>query len=346
MKKNNEMNKNIILSINNLKVEYRTLEDTTYAVNGVNLLVEKGSAVAIVGETGAGKTTTALSILRLLPRAGVVTSGSIYFNNNNLLNLSKHEIEQIRGNQISMIFQDPMASLNPIFKIIEQITEVIITHNKVSPKEAEERAIEMLKSVGISSDRANDYPHEFSGGMTQRVMIAIALACQPKIIIADEPTTALDVTIQVQVLTLMNELKKKFKTSMIFITHDLGIVPMVCDKVNVMYAGQIIESGTIHEVYNKPLHPYTKGLFECTPDFDEPKKDIKPISGLSPDLKNEITGCAFYPRCPEKSEKCKNNFPRPIFVNENHQVTCFNYLVDMDKADCINNSNGMLRNSI
>ncbi len=316
---------NIILSINDLWVEYQTIEDTIYAVNGINLKVQKGKALGIVGETGAGKTTTALSILQLLPKAGFITNGEIFFDQLNLLKLSKKKIGKIRGNQISMIFQDPMSSLNPVFSVVNQIAETIKIHNQISLVKARRKAIEMLKSVGISADRANDFPHEFSGGMVQRVMIAIALACQPKILIADEPTTALDVTIQIQMLNLMKELKKLYTTSMIFITHDLSIVPELCENVYVMYAGRIVENGTIQELYNNPLHPYTIGLFNCTPDFDNPEKEIRPINGTSPDPKIKYKGCPFYPRCLDRMEKCKNNLPSSISINTEHQVACFKF---------------------
>lgn len=317
---------NTILSINDLWVEYRTLEGTTYALNGINLKVSKSMALGIVGETGAGKTTTALSILQLLPKAGFITYGEIFFKQSNLLELPIKKLQEIRGNQISMIFQDPMSSLNPVFTVIDQITETIKIHNQISLNKAKKKAIEMLKSVGIAADRANDFPHEFSGGMVQRVMIAIALACQPKILIADEPTTALDVTIQVQMLNLMKELKKQYSTSMIFITHDLSILPELCENVCVMYAGHIVENGTIQELYNNPLHPYTIGLFNCTPDFDNPEKDIRPIYGISPDPKIQYKGCPFYPRCSDRMEKCKNNLPSLISINTEHQVACFKFI--------------------
>ena len=317
---------NTILSINDLSVEYRTLEGTVYAVNGISLKVSKGKALGIVGETGAGKTTTVLTVLRLLPKQGFITNGEIFFTQSNLLKLPKKKMEKIRGNQISMIFQDPMSSLNPIFTVGDQIAETIKIHNKISWNEAQKKAREMLKAVEISTDRADEFPHEFSGGMIQRVMIAIALACQPHLIIADEPTTALDVTIQTQVLTLMKELKKKYNTSMIFITHDLSIVPELCEEVAVMYAGRILEKGVIQEIYNNPLHPYTIGLFDCIPDFDNPEKNIRPIPGIAPSPKTLSKGCSFYSRCSVRMDKCENNMPYLVSINTKHQVACFKFI--------------------
>ena len=317
---------NTILSINDLWVEYRTLEGTVYAVNGINLKVKKGMALGIVGETGAGKTTTVLTILRLLPKQGFITNGKIFFNQSNLLKLPKKRVEKIRGNQISMIFQDPMSSLNPIFTVGYQIAETIKIRNKISWDGAQKKAREMLRAVGLSIDRADEFPHEFSGGMIQRVMIAISLACQPQLIIADEPTTALDVTIQAQVLTLMKELKKKYNTSMIFITHNLSIVPELCEEVAVMYAGRILEKGVIQEIYNNPLHPYTIGLFNCISDIDNPEKNIRPIPGIAPSPKILSKGCPFYSRCSVKMDKCENNLPYLVSIKTNHQVACFKFI--------------------
>lgn len=311
-----------LLTVKDLFVEYRTLEGTVYAVNGVDLSLKKGNALGLVGETGAGKTTTVLSILRLLPKQGFITKGEMIFDNQNLLKMGKKEIESIRGNRISMIFQDPLSSLNPVFSVAYQIAETLKVHQQIGWKEAYQRANEMLRSVGISPDRADEFPHEFSGGMIQRVMIAIALACRPQLLIADEPTTALDVTIQAQVIEIMKELKREFKTSLIFITHDLGVVPELCEFVAVMYAGRIVESGTIEEVYYKTMHPYTKGLFSCIPDVEEPDKKLIPIFGSPPNPKLILKGCPFYSRCKEASGYCENNMPKMKKVSEFHQVAC------------------------
>lgn len=312
-----------ILSIKDLFIEYRTLEGTVYAVNGIDLSLQEGDTLALVGETGAGKTTTVLSILKLLPKQGFITKGEMIFNGKNLLKISKKEIESIRGNQISMIFQDPLSSLNPVFSVAYQIAETIKVHQQIGWKEVYQRVDEMMRSVGISPDRVNDFPYEFSGGMIQRVMIAIALACQPRLLIADEPTTALDVTIQAQVIELMKELKRKFKTSLIFITHDLGIVPEVCEFIAVVYAGRIMEIGTIEEIYYNPMHPYTIGLFNCIPDIDFPEKKLIPISGFPLSPKLILTGCPFYSRCKEAYNYCENNIPKIKKVSDFHQIACF-----------------------
>ena len=315
-----------LLAIKDLSIEYRTLEGTVYAVNGVDFSLKKGDALGLVGETGAGKTTTVLSILRLLPKQGFITKGEIIFDDKNLLKIGKKEIESIRGNKISMVFQNPLASLNPVFSVSYQIAETVKVHQQVGWKEAYQRANEMLRSVGISTDRADEFPNEFSGGMIQRVMIAIALACQPRLLIADEPTTALDVTIQAQIIELMKELKRKFKTSLIFITHDLGVVPELCEFIAVMYAGRIVENGTIEEIYSNCMHPYTKGLFSCVPDIGEPDKKLVPIAGFCPSPKLIPKGCPFYSRCKEANKYCENNIPKMTKISEFHQVACFKIL--------------------
>lgn len=315
-----------LLTIKDLSIEYRTLEGTIYAVNGIDLSLKKGDALGLVGETGAGKTSTVLSILRLLPKQGFITKGEIIFDDKQLLKIGKKEIESIRGNQISMVFQDPLSSLNPVFSVAYQIAETVKEHQEIGWKETYQRANEMLRSVGISSDRADEFPHEFSGGMIQRVMIAIALACEPRLLIADEPTTALDVTIQAQVIELMKELKRKFKTSLIFITHDLGVVPELCEFIAVMYSGRIVESGTIEEIYSNRKHPYTKGLFNCIPDVAEPDKKLIPIAGFCPSPKLIPKGCAFFSRCKEASKYCENHIPKMIKISEFHQVACLKIL--------------------
>jgi len=315
-----------ILEIKDLSVHYKTDTELVKAVNNVTLNIKKGESLALVGETGAGKTTTALSILQLIPSPpGKIVSGEILFNNKNVLKLSNREKRHIRGNNISMIFQDPMTSLNPVLTIGEQISEVIRIHEKLSRKDADKKAQQMLEMVGISYDRFNDYPIQFSGGMKQRAIIAIALACNPDLLIADEPTTALDVTIQKQVLKLIGNLKKNFNTSLLLITHDLGIVAEVCEKAAIMYAGEIVEYGTLEHIFNNTKHPYTQGLFDSIPRLDEDVKRLKPIKGLMPDPSNLPDGCPFEPRCPKATENCKiGNIPI-VEVEEGHLVKCLNY---------------------
>ena len=323
----NKLEKNIdknLLDIKNLTIEYATDDEVVYAVNDLNIQLKEGETLGLVGETGAGKTTSALGILRLVPNPpGKIKNGEIYFEGKNLLKVSEEEMRSIRGNRISMIFQDPMTSLNPVMTVGEQIAEVINIHEKLSMHDSMEKAKEMLELVGIPSARINEFPHQFSGGMKQRVVIAIALACNPKLLIADEPTTALDVTIQAQVLELMNDLKTKFNTSMILITHDLGVVAQVCDKVAIMYAGEIIESGTLFDVYENTQHPYTIGLFNSIPNLDSNEKRLKPIQGLMPDPTNLPKGCKFHPRCPYAQEICSNKIPETTILPNDHQVKCF-----------------------
>ncbi|MDO4690718.1 MAG: ABC transporter ATP-binding protein [Fusobacterium sp.] len=316
------MNKNL-LEIKNLEIQYVKNAETVYAVNGINIELAEGETLGLVGETGAGKTTTALGILRLISGpTGKIKNGIINFSGKNILEISEEEIRKIRGNDISMIFQDPMTSLNPVMTVGEQIAEVIQIHQKVSNDEAMNKAAEMLELVGIPGARKNDYPHQFSGGMKQRVVIAIALACNPKLLIADEPTTALDVTIQAQVLDLMNDLKNKLKTAMILITHDLGVVAQVCDKVAIMYAGEIVEYGSLKDVFENPKHPYTIGLFGSIPSLDEEKTRLTPIKGLMPDPTNLPSGCKFNPRCPHATELCSKQIPKDTEVTESHLVKC------------------------
>lgn len=314
-----------ILDVCNLNVIYKTDLETVFAVNNVSFSINKGETLGIVGETGAGKTTTALSLLRLLPeRVGKITNGSINFNGIDLLSLSSNEICDIRGDKISMIFQDPMSALNPALTIGDQIEEALILHNKdnKSKKELHARVDEVLRLVGIESERKTGYPHQFSGGMKQRVIIAIALACEPDLLIADEPTTALDVTIQAQVLLMMQELRDRLGTSMIMITHDLGVVAQTCDKVAVMYAGELIEEGTLKEIFTGTNHhPYTNGLFGSLPKMNDKSKRLKPIDGLMPDPTDLPNGCKFWPRCPKCMDICKNQIPNPS-VNGMHSISC------------------------
>lgn len=322
MEGNENMNKNL-LEIKNLEIQYVKNAETVHAVNGINIELAEGETLGLVGETGAGKTTTALGILRLISGpTGKIKGGSIHFEGKSILEISEEEIRKIRGNDISMIFQDPMTSLNPVMTVGEQIAEVIQIHQKVSTEEAMNKAAEMLELVGIPGARKNDYPHQFSGGMKQRVVIAIALACNPKLLIADEPTTALDVTIQAQVLDLMSDLKNKLKTAMILITHDLGVVAQVCDKVAIMYAGEIVECGSLRDVFENPKHPYTMGLFGSIPSLDEERTRLTPIKGLMPDPTNLPSGCKFNPRCPHATELCSKQIPKDTEVSKGHLVKC------------------------
>lgn len=312
-----------LLDIKDLTIEFVTDDEVVSAVNGLDMELNKGETIGLVGETGAGKTTSALGIMGLVPNPpGKIKRGSIKFEGVDLFSLSEEEMRKIRGSKISMIFQDPMTSLNPVMTVGEQIAEVIEIHEKVNKEEAFEKAKEMLELVGIPGGRANDFPHQFSGGMKQRVVIAIALACNPELLIADEPTTALDVTIQAQVLDLMNELKEKFKTAMILITHDLGVVAQACDKVAIMYAGEIVEAGTLLDIFENPKHPYTHGLFGSIPSLDEECDRLKPIQGLMPDPTNLPTGCKFHPRCPHATELCSRQQPQITEVTPGHKVRC------------------------
>jgi peptide/nickel transport system ATP-binding protein len=293
------------LSVKDLLVEYTTEGQVIHAVNGVSFDLERGKTFGLVGETGAGKTSTAKAILRILPDPPAkVRSGEIILDGEDLLKISEKEMRKIRGHKISMIFQDPMTALNPIMKVGEQISEVIELHNKITKREAAERAVKMLEKVGIPGDRFDEYPHQFSGGMKQRVVIAMALACSPELLLADEPTTALDVTIQAQVLEMIAKLKKDFNTSMIMISHNLGVVAEVCDDLAVIYAGEIIESGSKEDIFDHPTHPYTLGLFGAVPHLDDDAERLSPISGLPPDPCNLPAGCYFNPRCPFAQEQC------------------------------------------
>lgn len=330
----------ILLDIRNLEVSYDTEEGIVRAVNGINLQVRRGKTLGIVGETGAGKTTTAKSILRLLPeRTGNIRSGSIVFDGEDLLRLSLEDMQlRIRGEKISMIFQDPMSSLNPVIPIGDQIAEVLELHQlaeKGKPGKPEKkrgrkrdpendrRVDQILDMVGIPTERKNEYPHQFSGGMKQRVVIAMALVCEPALVIADEPTTALDVTIQAQVLDMMEDLKRRFNTSMLLITHDLGVVAQTCDDVAIMYAGEIIEYGTVEDIFDpsKPHHPYTVGLFHSVPRLDDEAERLKPIPGLMPDPTDLPDGCKFHPRCPQCMERCKQE-SSVTYQERTHQICC------------------------
>ncbi len=302
-------NKDLVLDIQDLDIRYETDDGVCRAVNGVSLQLERGKTVGLVGETGAGKTTIALGIMGLIPNPpGRVAGGSIRFFGEDLLKKSAHQMQQIRGKKISMIFQDPMTALNPIDTVGDQIREVILLHEKgLSRAEAARKACEVLEMVGIPAERYEEYPHQFSGGMKQRIVIAIALACNPELLIADEPTTALDVTIQAQVLDKLNELKQNLGTSMIMITHDLGIVAEMCDQVAIVYAGELVEFGSVVDVFDDPAHPYTVGLFGSLPSVAEDKPRLTPIPGLMPDPMNLPEGCSFAPRCSQACEACRKN---------------------------------------
>ena len=322
------MSDNKILEVNHLVVHYVTDEEVVEAVNDVSFSINKGEVIGLVGETGAGKTTIALSTIGLLPHPPAkVISGEVLFDGENLLDKTNKEMQKIRGNKISMIFQDPMTALNPVMTVGDQIGESIAIHQNISKKEAFEKAKEMLKMVGIAESRAYDYPHQFSGGMKQRVVIAIALACSPQLLIADEPTTALDVTIQAQVLELMKQLIRDKEMSMLMITHDLGVVAEVCEDVAVMYAGRIVEKGTADDVFNHMRHPYTEGLFDSLPNLKQRGEELVPIKGLMPDPSDLPPGCAFAPRCPYATEACTKAVPELTSVegSATHFVACSAY---------------------
>lgn len=313
-----------LLDVRDLVIEYNTDDGVVHALNGLSLTLKEGETLGLVGETGAGKTTLARGVMRLIPDPpGVIKSGEIIFDGKDLLQFSAADMRAIRGQDISMIFQDPMTSLNPVLTVGDQIMEVIQTHEHLHKREAEKRAGDMLELVGISRDRAGEYPHQFSGGMKQRVIIAIALACNPKLLIADEPTTALDVTIQAQVLRMMRELKEKLNTSMILITHDLGVVAQNCDNMAVIYAGEEVEYGTVQQVFKNMKHPYTYGLFQSIPKLDRDEERLESIKGMMPDPTDLPPGCSFHPRCPYATDKCKEERPPMKELGEGHRCRCW-----------------------
>lgn len=315
-----------LLSVRNLTIHYITDDGIVRAVNDISFDLEKGKTLGLVGETGAGKTTTVLGIMNLVPDPpGKIISGQILVNGKDILKFKKNELKKYRGKVASMVLQDPMTALNPLITVGEQIAEVLRLHDKLSRADSYIKAAQMLELVGIPSDRINDYPHEFSGGMKQRVVIAIALACNPQLLIADEPTTALDVTIQAQVLSLIRDLIKKYGTSMILITHDLGVVTEICDEVAIMYAGQIVEKGDLEAVYEHTGHPYTRGLFGSLPSLAVKAHRLNPIEGLMPDPTDLPKGCAFHPRCPDKMPECVSRTPVVIETEPGHFVRCLLY---------------------
>ena len=329
MSENVKKEKDLTAEIKDLVVEFRTDYGTVQALNGMEIEIERGRTLGLVGETGAGKTTTGLSLLRLIPDPpGVIVSGSIKLDGKDILQMDEKEMQKLRGKAVAMIFQDPMTSLDPVMTVEDQIAEVIRLHEEGSKEDHLKRAGEMLELVGIPGTRGSEYPHQFSGGMKQRVVIAMALACNPELLIADEPTTALDVTIQAQVLEMMKGLRDKYNTSMLMITHDLGIVAEICDKVSVVYAGRVIEHGTLEDIFENTRHPYTEGLFNSLPNLEDRQAQLKPIKGLMPDPSNLPKGCAFCPRCDYAMEICKTEKPKRVYRNETHYVECHLYNKD------------------
>jgi len=316
----------ILLRVKDLSTYFYTAEGVVKAVDGMSYDVREGETVALVGESGCGKSVSALSVMRLVPYPGRTVSGQILLDVEDLLRIPEEKMRSVRGKHIAMVFQEPMTSLNPVLNIGEQIAEALREHLKMDQKAAYQRVIELLHSVGIpdAERRYRDYPHQFSGGMRQRVMIAMALSCNPKILIADEPTTALDVTIQAQILDMMTGLAQKLGTAVILITHNLGIVARYADRINVMYAGRIVESGPADSIYREPGHPYTLGLLQCVPRIDKGRRQkLSPIEGVPPDLSQKPKGCYFQPRCPLSISLCLREYPPLEFVGDEHQVACF-----------------------
>ena len=313
-----------VIDIKNLRVHYNTRDGVVEAVNDVSFSIKRGETFGLVGETGAGKTTIALAMMRLLPiPPAKVIGGTVFLDGEDLYKKTKKEMSRIRGRKISMIFQDPMTALDPVHTVGDQISEVIKLHQSVSQAEAQVKAVDMLETVGIPGDRYSEYPHQFSGGMKQRIVIAIALACNPEVLIADEPTTALDVTIQAQILDLMRELRAKYNTSMLLITHDFGVVAEICDKCAVIYAGEIVEMGRVSHLFNNPLHPYTIGLFRSIPTLDTDTDRLEPIPGMVENPMNLPPYCSFFNRCKSACEKCKEANPELKEVEPGHFVRCF-----------------------
>ncbi|SFB29719.1 oligopeptide transport system ATP-binding protein [Acetitomaculum ruminis DSM 5522] len=318
-----------ILKVKDLCVEFNTVEGKVNAINNLTYSLHKGEKLGIVGESGSGKSVSSLGVMGLIPNPpGKIVGGEIIYKGENLIDKTEKEMEKIRGNEISMIFQEPMTSLNPIIKCGQQIAESLILHRGMKKKEAMEEAIRIMQLVGIANPkaRAHEYPHQMSGGMRQRVMIAIALACHPDILIADEPTTALDVTIQAQILDLIRKMNKELDTSVIFITHDLGVVSELCDTVIVMYTGRIVEKAPAKELFKDPKHPYTKGLLSAIPRITKERAALSTIEGSVPNPTEKISGCSFSPRCPYATDRCKNEEPPVVKLDESRRVKCFQYV--------------------
>ena len=316
---------NILLSVQDLKVYFSGNERIARALDGISYDVRKGETICLVGESGCGKTVSALTILRIIPQPpGEVMGGKILFNGQDLFELSEEDMQKIRGNRIAMVFQEPMTSLNPVFTIGDQIKEAILVHEQLEKNEILRRCIQLLKDVGIPSpeNRLNDYPHQLSGGQRQRVMIAMALACNPDLVIADEPTTALDVTIQVQILDLFKELQEKRNMSLLYITHDLGVVSNIADRIYVMYSGIIVEQGSTHDIFHNPCHPYTQGLLASLPSLSKRGSALHSIPGAVPDPAYKPSGCPFHPRCEYATEICRSQFPEMCDCRDGHLSRC------------------------
>lgn len=314
-----------MLEIENLKVYYQMREGTVKAVDNISFLIDKKETIGVVGESGSGKSTLGFSILRLVPPPSKIVDGKILFDGVDLLKLSEEEMRRIRGKQISMVFQDPMTSLNPLMKIGDHVIETILAHEKVTPEEAKERATSLLKNVGILEERFNDYPHQFSGGMRQRVAITLALALNPDLVIADEPTSSLDVIVQFQILDLMRKLRELYDMGLLLITHDISIVSEIADKIALMYAGQLVEFADVASFFEEPLHPYAEALLTSVPNIQLLDQKLKYISGMPPDLINPPRGCRFHPRCPYAKGICREEEPLSVEVKLGHMVKCFNY---------------------
>lgn len=318
----------VLLEVKDLCVEFQTAEGTVRAVDHLNYVLHKGEKLGIVGESGSGKSVSSLGMLKLIPNPpGKITGGEILYHGKDLVKASEREMQKIRGNEISMIFQEPMTSLNPIIKCGKQIAESLRIHWGMKKKDALEEAVHMMQAVGIADSelRAHEYPHQMSGGMRQRVMIAMALACQPKILIADEPTTALDVTIQAQILDLIRKMNEKMGTSVLFITHDLGVVSELCDTVIVMYTGHIVEQAPALELFSEPKHPYTVGLLDAVPRITKERDPLKTIEGMVPNPTERIEGCSFSPRCPYATDQCRKEAPPMKHISDTRQVRCWRY---------------------
>ncbi|MEN0664418.1 ABC transporter ATP-binding protein [Caldifermentibacillus hisashii] len=316
---------NHLLQVENLKVEFRTAKGPVTAVRSISFHVDKGETLCIVGESGCGKSITSLSIMGLLPQNGNIVEGSIKLENDKLVGLTDEQLQSYRGNKISMIFQEPMTALNPVFTIGYQLQEPLLIHKKISKKEAKQASIELLRKVGIPNpeEKINQYPHQLSGGMRQRVMIAMALACEPLLLIADEPTTALDVTIQAQILDLIEELKEQMGMGVIFVTHDMGVVAEIADRVMVMYAGEVVEMSDAQTIFANPKHPYTQGLLAAVPDVEADAHELNVIPGSMPNLDEKIEGCRFHPRCPFATDICRQKNPPTFKISENQEVKCW-----------------------